>query len=100
WAGSLLLLMSIAQAIGQWLSIEFPWHASLLGHATICAIGAVILARHQSTRTVLSSPLESAAQITSFVVIGLLFFHAATQPTAMLARDLFWLARVWLGLLS
>ena len=94
-----LLLMSMAQAMGQWLNIEFPWHPSLLGHATICAIGAVILARYKSTRAVLSSPLESAAQVTSFVVIGLLVFHAATQPTAMLARDLFWLAGVWLVLL-
>ena len=99
WIGSLLLLLSLTQAMGQWLEIELPWNAALLGHATVCAVAAVVFARYQRTQKALSRPLNISALLTSVIAIPTLMVGALWEPTAMLAQDLFWLAGVWLVML-
>src|SRR5207253_1269559 len=73
--------------------------ATLLAHATVCAIAAIVCSRYDGTRRSLSRPLNFVALISSFFVISLLVFGAWWQPTAMLAQRIFWLAGIWLILL-
>ena len=99
WVGSVLLLASLAQALGPWLDAPFPWQAALLMHATISAIAAISLSLTEESPRALFSPLNRSALITSFVAVVCLAQAAGWEPAAMQSRRVFWLAMIWLALL-
>ena len=100
WAGSALLLFSLAHFLGQSLAFSFPWQTALFAHATICAIAAIVLSRYRALpRSVLAVPLNYSALIS--IVLGVVSLFQANQweVTWMQAQRVFWIAGILLLLL-
>ena len=98
WAGSALLLFSLAHNFAQATGFAFPWQTALFAHATICAIAAIICLRYERGK-VLSAPLNNTALIS--IVLGVIcLFQANTwEVTWMQAQRVFWIAGILLLLL-
>ena len=100
WAGSALLLFSLAHGLGQSLAFSFPWQTALFAHATICAIAAILISRYPALpRSVLAVPLNYSALIS--IVLGVVGLFQANQweVTWMQAQRVFWIAGILLLLL-
>jgi hypothetical protein len=98
WAGSALLLFSLAHNFARTTEFAFPWQTALFAHATICAIAAIVCWRNERAR-LLSAPLNDSALIS--IVLGVLgLFQANTwEVTWMQAQRVFWIAGILLTLL-
>ncbi|MBC7910832.1 MAG: hypothetical protein H7Y30_10060, partial [Pyrinomonadaceae bacterium] len=100
WIGSGILLMTLVQTFGGWLSIRFPWQAALLAHASLAAIASIACWRKgEVMRRVFAEPLNKSALIASGVAVLSMFFSYRWQPTGIYAQRLFWLSAIWLILL-
>src|ERR1043166_9359400 len=76
WAGSALLLFSLAHNFAHVTGFAFQWQTALFAHATICALAAIVCSRAARAR-VLSAPLNNTALIS--IVFGVIaLFQANT----------------------
>ena len=98
WAGSALLLFSLAHNFAHVTGFAFPWQTALFAHATICALAAIVCSRDARAR-VLSAPLNNSALIS--IVFGVIaLFQANTwEITWLQAQRVFWIAGILLVLL-
>src|ERR1043166_7509469 len=98
WAGSALLLFSLAHNFAPVTGFAFPWQTALFAHATICALAAIVCSRDARAR-VLSAPLNNTALIS--IVFGVIaLFQANTwEITWLQAQRVFWIAGILLVLL-
>src|SRR5689334_7669450 len=98
WAGSALLLFSLAHNFARATDFAFPWQTALFAHATICAIAAIVCLRFERGK-ILSAPLNNTALIS--IVLGVIcLFQANTwQITWLQAQRVFWIAGILLLLL-
>ncbi len=100
WIGSGVLLLTLVQTFGGWLSIRFPWQAALLAHASLTAIVAIICWRKgEVMRRVFAEPLNISALIASCAAVVFMFQSYRWQPTGFYAQRLYWLSAIWLVLL-
>ena len=99
WIGSVLLLCALAQGVAQSLALSFPWQTAVLAHATVCAIAAILSSRHRHG-TVISKPLNYSALLSSIVAVVFLLQSHRWEVTSMQAERMFWIAGLWLVLLS
>jgi hypothetical protein len=95
WVGSGFLLFTIASQLAWNTNYSFPWQTTLLIHASICAIVA-ILASRRSTLATISKPLNYAALIGSVLVVVSMFQTNPWQVTSMQAERVFWIAAIFL----
>ncbi|MGH9881096.1 MAG: hypothetical protein ACRD6N_06630, partial [Pyrinomonadaceae bacterium] len=94
------LLCSFFHALGPWLQREFPWQTALLAHSSLCAIAAIISRNlERDERSVLTTPLNYSALLTSFIAVVCLIQARRWETTAMQSTRFFWLAGIWLVLL-
>jgi len=98
WAGSALLLFSLAHNFARVAEFAFPWQTALFAHATIGALAAIVCSRYERGK-VLSGPLNNTALIS--IVLGVIcLFQANTwEVTWMQAQRVFWIAGILLLLL-
>jgi hypothetical protein len=98
WAGSALLLFSLAHNFAHATEFAFPWQTALFAHATICALAAIVCLRYERGK-ILSAPLNNTALIS--IVFGVIcLFQANTwEVTWMQAQRVFWIAGILLLLL-
>src|SRR5689334_18547676 len=98
WAGSALLLFSLAHNFARATEFAFPWQTALFAHATICALAAIVCSREERAR-VLSAPLNNSALIS--IVFGVIaLFQANTwEVTWLQSQRVFWIAGILLVLL-
>ncbi|HEY6218339.1 MAG TPA: hypothetical protein VIW74_16840, partial [Pyrinomonadaceae bacterium] len=98
WAGSALLLFSLAHNFGRATEFAFPWQTAMFAHATICAIAAIACLRYERGK-VLSAALNNTALIS--IVLGVIcLFQANTwEVTWLQAQRVFWIAGIVLLLL-
>jgi hypothetical protein len=98
WAGSALLLFSLAHGLGPSIGFAFPWQTALFAHATICAIAAIICSRYRRAE-LFSQPLNYSALISIVLGVVSLFQANTWEVTWMQAQRVFWIAGILLLLL-
>jgi len=98
WIGSALLLFAMAHGFAYALLFSFPWQTALFGHATICAIAAIVSSRYERGK-VLAQPLNYSALISLVLGVVSLFQANTWEVTWTQAQRVFWIAGILLLLL-
>jgi hypothetical protein len=109
WVGAVLFWLALRQVMGTVVFFRFPWQTSAFVAASVFALVAVWLnfgkrrtgeERSPALGELFGGPLKWSALALSWGAVAMMLQGRRWETTAMIDSRIFWLAAIWLAVIS